>query len=313
MAASHITLLDVRQYVKDHEVDLSQIDGNPTLLGGIAKAVTRGLNGGKSPKQIIERVTTFLVNVKGELDAAATASPVEGIDDFRTGADVDAAFEGSLDDLTAEADEPEGDEGEASTEPGSEEGAEAPEDETLAGERSVVKSKYRQGYKQRGNARGNNDWMHRMLEGLTLGAKRKLNFEAFAAIAKVNDCEVELAKFSTADKQLSNGWQGRARMSTGICLRIKVARNNALAVPRAIWEAGLTRLEATNKRCTESGNMARFVEWTVDDEEERDEVVFLRPAGEDKGWFEATIEKHEGNKKALAEGRKKAKAGRLDD
>lgn len=307
-----ITLPDVRETLEARELDLAD-PANITAFDAQARVLTITLTGKKKPiKQDVERVKGFMTTMWGQKlqdDAAAHAPQSDGVSDF----------DGSLDDLRTESDEAqaalgdaesdEADEAEASDE-ASEEGD---EDEALAGERSVVKSKYRQGYKQRGNARGNNDWMHRMLEGLTLGPKRKLNFEAFAAIAKVNDCEVELAKFSTADKQLSNGWQGRARMSTGICLRIKVARNNALAVPRAIWEAGLTRLEATNKRCTESGNMARFVEWTVDDEEERDEVVFLRPAGEDKGWFEATIEKHEGNKKALAEGRKKAKAGRLDD
>lgn len=319
---SHPVLLDVRQYVKDHEIDLSNIDGNPTLLGGIAKAVTLGLTG-KNQKQTRDRVTTFLINVKGELDAAASAQSPEpvsdfdgSLDDFRTESDeaqnslMDDAqgFDGNPTDEAEEADV----EGDEAPEPGSEEGD---EDEAPAGEKSVVKSKYRQGYKQRGNARGNNDWMHRMLEGLTLGAKRKLNYPAFAAIAEANDCSEDLAKFATAEKQLTNGWQGRARMSAGICLRIKVARNGSLAVPRALWEVGKARLEATNSRAlAEGGNAARFVEWTIDEgEDEGDEVVFLRPAGDDKGFFDAVIAKHEGNKKALAEGRKaKPKQGRID-
>lgn len=314
-----ITLPDVRETLEARELDLAD-PANITAFDAQARVLTITLTGKKKPiKQDVERVKGFMTTMWGQKlqdDAAAHAPQSDGVSDF----------DGSLDDLRTESDEAqaslmdaEDDENTTTDEPGSEEGAEAEaeadEDEALAGERSVVKSKYRQGYKQRGNARGNNDWMHRMLEGLTLGAKRKLNYPAFAAIAEANDCSEDLAKFATAEKQLTNGWQGRARMSAGICLRIKVARNGSLAVPRALWEVGKARLEATNTRAkAEGGNMSRFVEWTIDEgEDEGDEMVFLRPAGDDKGFFDAVIAKHEGNKKALAEGRKaKPKQGRID-
>lgn len=311
MANLHITLIDVRAHVAEREIDLKGTPGNPTLMGNIAKAVTLAMTG-KNQKQARDRVTGFLTIVASEQVAAAS----DGIDDPRTEADVDSSFEGSLDDLTAEADA--GDQTEASlgddeaeaSDDTSEEGDEG--EEEPAGEKSVVKSKYRLGYKQNGNARGNNDWMHRMLNGLTLGAKKKLNFDAFSAICAANGCSEDLAKFTTAGKRLTNGWTGRARMSGGLCLRQRCADNNSLAIPRAIWEAGKERLAANNKRATEGGKPQLFVEWTVDNgEDEGDEIVFLSPAGEDRHFFNQVLAARADNKEKLAEGRKKAKAGKV--
>ena len=327
MAKKHITLVDVRQYYVDHEIDLSAFqNGDISLQRGIATAVTRGLNGGKSPKQITDRIHGYLTSISGE-------KPVERSGDE---AQPDETFEGSLDDIAASHDlddiaashdlddivDPEtlAEEGELDDEQsGSGEDGEAASDEDEGeGEgdekvdRSVVKGKYRAEYKRRGNARNCGDWMARICDGVLLGAKKKLKIEALQRLCELNEAGDLFAKYTTADKRTTNGWQGRARMSTGLAVRLSAARNNGLSLHRDDYNAMCAKLDADNKRYEEAGKPERTVDWQVF--EEIDDIVIICPLkGDEKDgeFFSKIIAKHGENSEKLAEGRKKAKEGKV--
>lgn len=312
MTKTTITLIDVRTALDARQLDVVN-PANVTQLELQARMLAGVLTGREKPlKQDKERVSKFLVAIWGERAARlddAVASGIahddsgEALDDPRTESD---AAQAALADDSEEAD----DEAPADARSGdeAEEASDEPsEDEEEQGEKSVVKGKYRQEYKARGNARGCGDWMHRMLAGLTLGAKKKLDIRKLTAICEANNLGAELAKYTTAEKQMRNGWEGRARMSIGLALRIRAAEQNALIVPTDLYNEGVQRLDATNKRANaEGGNRAHFVDWSS---EQEDDLVFLTPVGADADCFKAILAKKEANSKTLAEGRKKAKSG----
>lgn len=336
MTNTHITLIDVRNYINDHEVDISGIDGNPTLLGGIAKEIARGLNGGKSPKQVIERVQGFIVNVWGEQKGAEigkTLGEETGVATEEDGFDAEgnmpgfggrdndepSDFDGSLDDLTDEntagqaalgdaldAEEDSEDDQPSDPEQPSEEASEEESEEGV--DKSVVKGKYRSEYKARGNARNCGDWFARISDGFLL-AKKKLDIVAWEQICELNGCKELFAKYTTAEKQLNNGWQGRARMSVGLCVRVNAARNNGLELPKELYNRMAAKLDADNKRFRDTGKPERVVDWKVF--EDLDTTVMICPVEgtPDQHFFADVVRKHGENNKTLAEGRKKAKAG----
>lgn len=102
--------------------------------------------------------------------------------------------------------------------------AEADAEEEKRG--SVVKSRFKQRYAERGTPRGNNDWLFQTLAHHTLDDNGKLDVAALDAIAQANG--VSLDKY----KREGNGWQGRLRMTAGLILRPIVAREGALRIPR---------------------------------------------------------------------------------
>jgi hypothetical protein len=79
-----------------------------------------------------------------------------------------------------------------------------------------------------------------------------------------------LAKYTTAEKQMQNGWQGRARMSVGIPLRVRVAEAAYLDVPKWVVDAAEERIAKAN---------AEGSKWAFYDEREADDdmVSFRAP------------------------------------
>lgn len=292
MATQHITLINVRNFIKEQNIDISGINGNPTLLAGIAKRITLDLTG-KNAKQQRDRIAGFIVSIKGE-----TYQP-EGDQqpDQQDGTDEpDEAFSGSLDDFDGDAD----------PDMVEEEGAQLAEAETEEGvDRSVVKGKYRAEYKARGNARNCGDWMARLCDGILLASKKKLDIDKLATLCEMNGIGQQFAKYTTPEKRLANGWQGRARMSVGIALRIAAAKNNGLDMSKDMYDYMTAKLNDDNKRFEAAGKPERMVDWEI--HEEIDDVVAVKPATgtHDAGFFADVMKKHGVNQEKLAEGRKK--------
>lgn len=175
-------------------------------------------------------------------------------------------------------------------------------------ELSVVKGKYRAEYKARGNARNCGDWFARLSDGFLL-PKKKLDIDAWKQISELNELGDQWDKWTSPEKQMRNGWQGRARMSISLPLRIHAARENGLNLPRELYNRMAAKLEADNKRFIEAEKHGRVVEWEIF--EELDDVVVICPkkGTPDETFFNLIIAKHGENSKKLAEGRKTAKSG----
>jgi hypothetical protein len=110
--------------------------------------------------------------------------------------------------------------------------------------RSCVNPKYREEYRARGDSRGCGDWLFLMFKVLTLDKTGKLDIDAFLAIADHNDVGAKARSYITGEKRGTNGWQGRARMSTRQVMEPFIVRDNQLVVDASLFEAHKAQIEA---------------------------------------------------------------------
>ena len=78
--------------------------------------------------------------------------------------------------------------------------------------RNVVKPRYRQLYKERGNPNHCGDWLAAELDGLFTGSDGKFDHEAFTACLRANSVDFS-GKWADLPISGQNGWVGRYRMN----------------------------------------------------------------------------------------------------
>jgi hypothetical protein len=267
---------DAARYMKARELDVSD-PRNVTAHNAQARMLALGLTGKKrASKADTDKAKGLLVflhanpdydpdnTIDNEIaDAPSTAPEADdegGVDDPRTEDGTDGSSHATTGDDEIEA----GSEHEAEAGDEAEADAEEGDEEEAKPSSSVVPVKYRQMYKERGDARGNGDWLQRFFKCL-LDPKRRLNLPRFVAICEMN--EVSIDKYMTEDKQTRSGWQGRARMQGGIALRPVVAAENALNIPTAVYDQFRKKLE-------ENGFIAD------EEQEEADVLIRFTPPAE---------------------------------
>lgn len=232
---------DAARYMKARELDIAD-PRNVTQHAAQARMLALGLTGkkrvGKGDTDRASKVLVFLhanpdYDPDAETPADEAAIEADGIDDPRT--------EDGTDGSSHEIEDGDADDAQPDATPTDDEASDDPseDEEGAAKGSSVVPKKYRDEYKARGDARGNGDWLQRLLKCL-LGPKKKLDIEGFERICEMN--EVDISKYVSPEKQLTNGWQGRARMTGRNLMAPRIAAEAAFLLPADIWERSKDKL-----------------------------------------------------------------------